>query len=165
MVTAHGKSPNERNAHALQGARLPKWARRRYRHINRSVAVAVASAARINATQPRREVTSAGYLYLLGTIAEGEVFVTKDEALVFTNRATNHLMSHALQVGMMQLRWATLVHDTLLFADGMKPDRVDEVLDHFLTLYCMLCAQAGVKPHHIDEAAWRRAIAELNKEN
>ena len=91
--------------------------------------------------------------------------MTKDDALAFTNRATNHLMRHALQVGLMQLRWATLVHDTLLYADDMKKERVEDIHYHFQTLYCLLCAQAGVRPHHVDEAAWRSAIAELNKED
>ena len=63
----------------------------------------------------------------------------------------------------MQLRWATLVHDTLAFSGSMKAEKVDEVLFHFQMLYCMLCANAGIKPFHFEEVAWRKAIAEVNK--
>lgn len=90
--------------------------------------------------------------------------MTKDDALAFTNRATNHLLRHTLQVGLLQLRWATLVHDTLAFADSMKAEKVDEVLFHFQMFYCMVCAEAGIRPHHFDEAAWREALAEANKD-
>lgn len=90
--------------------------------------------------------------------------MTRDEALAFTNAATNHLLAHTLQVELLNLRWATLVHDTLAFADGMKAERLDEVLFHFQMFYCMLCAEAGITPHHFEEAAWRKAIADVNED-
>ena len=93
-----------------------------------------------------------------------ESLVTRDDALKFTNAATNHLIRHTLQVGLLQLRWATLVHDTLAFADGMKAEKVDEVLFHFRMFYCMVCAEAGIRPHHLDEVAWREAVAEASKD-
>jgi hypothetical protein len=103
-------------------------------------------------------------LYEVGTLAEGEFFMTKNEALAFTDRATNHLLHHNLQVGMLQVHWATLVHDTLLFADGMNTDDVDEVLHYFQKFYCMGCAKAGIKPHHYEEAAWRKFLAEVDED-
>ena len=87
----------------------------------------------------------------------------KAEALAYTNAATNHLMVHLLNVGFPAIRWPTLVHDALSFADGVNSIRVEEILSNFREMYWLLCAEKNIRPHDVDDATWRAALAEYHR--
>ena len=87
----------------------------------------------------------------------------KAEAVAYTNAATNHLVVHLLDVGLAAIRWPTLVHDTLSFAEGIAPARVEEIFHNFREMYWLLCAEKSIRPHDVDEAKWRAALAQYDR--
>lgn len=88
--------------------------------------------------------------------------MTREEALAYTDTATTFLFVHILQVGFVGTKWATLVHDTLEFSEGIASPRLDEIVDRFQELYWLLCAERGIRPHDLDAVRWKAYMDEYN---
>ena len=88
--------------------------------------------------------------------------MTREEALAFTDQATTHMLRYVLYFEPVPRRLATLVHDALAFSRGMSPEQVDIIYTHFYELYCMMCAQSNVCPHHMSAEKWESLLDILN---